>query len=440
MQNCVDEMVRSIAEQLEDEEQIKRVETNQENQRTVEGAFMEWEKCSLSHGLSGICLLYGKLMECYPNEERWERTANRYLGMVVEELNQNGVKNISLFSGLSGVGLAAASVSKEFTNYKKLLSSINAGVLEGLPFYTQNICNEEGTHSALYDVIAGLTGVLSYLYLFKKDTACYQGLLDGINALIRLTQNITIHETQVYGWYIPSKNQFSQLESRLYPMGNFNTSLSHGIAGPLAFLSEMMSKGICREGQKEAVRRIVDFYFTYRLQEGKRDIWKGQIPFEEIRDKQTNAHNLVRRDAWCYGSPGICYALILAGLSLNDRGIVEYGVENLKATIPDIQGIFSPTFCHGYAGIYQILNSVEGLLQKQLFSEEKNYLKEKILGFYEADRPYGFPNIEMDHEKGCFRPYSSTGLLEGATGVALSLLEGEHPGKHIWKRAFLLVS
>lgn len=454
MQNCVDEIVRSIGEQLENYEQMQRIETDPENLRCFEGVTMKWEKTSLSHGLPGICLLYGKLMECYPEEEQWEKAANRYLGMVVEEVNQNGVQDISLFSGLSGIGLGAAGVSRDFTNYKKLLSAVNAGVLKGLPFYIQNIHSTEGTHSSLYDVMAGLTGVLSYLYVFKENQECYQGLLAGIDALIRLTENIVLKKNlikdsadgktvnddiEIYGWYIAGKNQFSQFERKLYPNGNFNTSLSHGIAGPLTFLSEMMSRGICRSGQKEAVQRIVDFYAAYRMREENRDIWKGQITFEEIRDKKPNSRNLVRRDAWCYGSPGISYSLIRAGLALNDKTLTDYGLENLKATIPDIRGIFSPTFCHGYAGIYQILNAVEALMSKQIFSEEKAFLKEKILSFYEPGRIYGFPNIEVDRETGVFRHDTSTGLLEGAAGIALSLMEGEHPGNNVWKRAFLLV-
>lgn len=454
MQNCVDEIVRSIGEQLANYEQLQSVETDPDNVRSFEGVSMKWEKASLSHGLPGICLLYGKLMECYPEEERWAKAANRYLGMVVEEVNQNGVQDISLFSGLSGIGLGAAGVSRDFADYKKLLSAVNAGVLKGLPFYTGNIHSAEGTHSSLYDVMAGLTGVLSYLYLFRENAECYQGLLTGIDALIRLTENIVLKENlikegadgkniqdgvEVYGWYIAGKNQFSRLERELYPNGNFNTSLSHGIAGPLAFLSEMMSQGICRSGQKEAVQRIVDFYAAYRMEEKNRDIWKGQITFEEIRDKKPDSRNLVRRDAWCYGAPGICYALIRAGLALSDKALTGYGIQNLKAAISDMQGIFSPTFCHGYAGIYQILNAAEALLAEQIFSEEKAFLKEKILSFYAPDALYGFPNIEVDHETGKLRRFSSTGLLEGAAGIALSLLEGEHPGNNVWKRAFLLV-
>lgn len=439
MQNYVDEIVRSIATGLEDFEQVERLETKPENLRYFENTAIGWDKVSLSHGLPGICLLYGKLMETYPNEDRWEKAANRYLGLVVDEINQKGIRDISMFSGLSGIGLAAFSVSKELQDYQKLIAAINAGVLQMLPFLTQNINSRKGTHASLYDVMAGLTGVLSYLYLFLNDTKCYEGLLTGVDALIELTRTIVIEGVEVPGWYICAENQFSQLEKELYAQGGFNTSLSHGIAGPLAILAEMMCQGICRKDQKEAIQRIVDFYFSYRIVENNREIWKGQIEFEEVRKKSPNTKNLVKRDAWCYGSFGICYALIRAGIALKDKKLVEYGIRNVKQAIPDIQGIFSPTFCHGYAGIYQVLHSIETLASEEVFAEEKSRIKEKILDFYEPKYLYGFYNIEYDHEKGDFRPYESVGFLEGAAGVALSLFEGEHPGKSVWKRAFLLV-
>lgn len=439
MQNNVDEIVRAIAMKLEDYEQIEASETKLENLRYFEGVAGKWDKCSLSHGLPGICLLYGKLMESYPNEKRWEQAANRYLGLVVEQINNFGVKDISMFSGLAGIGLATVSVSKNFKDYQKLMSAINKGVLQTLPVFLQNVNSSKGTHSSLYDVIAGLTGILSYLYLFKDDSECYNGLTEGLDALIELTRTIVINTEEVPGWYISADNQFSQLEKEIYAEGNFNTSMSHGIAGPLTLLSEMASKGICRSNQKESIQRIVDFYFSYRLVEHNRDIWKGQLEFKEIQEKSPNTHNLVMRDAWCYGSFGICYALIRAGIALNDQKLIEYGIQNIRLTIPDIQGIFSPTFCHGYAGIYQVLHSIEALVAQQVFVEEKKVIQERIMDFYESDNPYGFHNIEYDHEKGCLRPYESTGLLEGVAGVCLSLFEGEHPGNSIWKRAFLLV-
>ena len=110
----------------------------------------------------------------------------------------------------------------------------------------------------------------------------------------------------------------------------------------------------------------------------------------------------------------------------------------LYSTMNNIKGIFSPTFCHGYAGLYQVLNSVEMLLQKEFFSLEKELLKNKIIDFYNPDYIYGFKNMELDNKMEKIKPYDVCGLLEGTTGVCLSLLEGEKKSDNLWKKAFLL--
>ena len=301
-----------------------------------------------------------------------------------------------------------------------------------------NIVKEEGTHSLYYDVIEGLSGVLSYLGIYRNQRKYYNVITRGLEILVNLTKDIEIQGQVVPGWYIPVQNQFSELEQDLYPKGNFNTSLSHGIAGPLIILSDMMANGIIVDGQEEAIIKIIKFLFDFKLNDGERDFWKGQIDFDEVVNKKLTDENIIRRDAWCYGNPGICYAIVSAGNALDNQRLIDYGIENLRLTMNNIKGIFSPTFCHGYAGLYQVLNSVEMLLQKEFFSLEKELLKNKIIDFYNPDYIYGFKNMELDNKMEKIKPYDVCGLLEGTTGVCLSLLEGEKKSDNLWKKAFLL--
>ena len=200
----------------------------------------------------------------------------------------------------------------------------------------------------------------------------------------------------------------------------------------------MMANGIIVDGQEEAIIKIIKFLFDFKLNDGERDFWKGQIDFDEVVNKKLTDENIIRRDAWCYGNPGICYAIVSAGNALDNQFLIDYGIENLRLTMNNIKGIFSPTFCHGYAGLYQVLNSVEMLLQKEFFSLEKELLKNKITDFYNPDYIYGFKNMELDNKMEKIKPYDVCGLLEGTTGVCLSLLEGEKKSDNLWKKAFLL--
>lgn len=422
----IDDMINATAERLGEYERVAGISNAAEKLYT------------LSQGLPGICLLYGKLMELYPREEKWCALAHDYLGRTVAGLNEQGVPGLSMFSGLAGIGLCAASVSDGFRRYEKLIHTVNTGITGQFDAYLAHVVTPQGTHSLLYDVIEGVSGALSYLSLFLQEDCCYGALKKGLRTLVKLTGEIQIAGCAVPGWYISAVNQFSEQERRLYPQGNFNTSLSHGIAGPLVILSKMLAAGVEVEGQREAIEKIVDFYFRFRCNDGKRDFWKGQLDFSEVTEGKTSQEHIVRRDAWCYGSPGICYGMIAAGEALGRPEWVQYAVTNIRQTMQDIRGIFSPTFCHGYAGLYQILNSVEALLKQELFVQEKAYLRGEMLDFYDPRHAFGFPDIEFDHAKGKLCERDAAGLLGGAAGVCLVLLEGEHPGGNIWKKAFLL--
>lgn len=84
-------MTKNIATNLSDYERMLKIMGRKENQRTWEGIeFEAFSPLTLSHGLPGICLLYGKLMECCPKEDKWGRFAHNYLSLMVEELNKKG--------------------------------------------------------------------------------------------------------------------------------------------------------------------------------------------------------------------------------------------------------------------------------------------------------------------------------------------------------------
>lgn len=433
------DIVKKIAINLSDYDRVIDIVTDDKNIRTWNGIrYPSWEATSLSHGIPGICLLYGKMMELFPEEEVWANMAHKYLGYLVEELNTTGFRTLSMFSGAAGIGLAVVSVSNNFKYYSKLLKSINNYILT---YFNSVYClnpDEVGVYSGYYDVIEGLTGVLSYCSIFYQNEKFRKILMDGLSKLVSMTRDITAEGESVPGWYISSTNQFSKEEEILYPHGNFNTSFSHGIAGPLTFLSEMKSKGIIVKGQEEAIEKLVQFLFKHRMWDGKRDFWKGQIDFHEYIYGELSDKNVVRRDAWCYGTPGICYAILMAGKAMQKKEWIDYALNNMKKTMADIKGIFSPTFCHGFSGLYQMLNSSEMIAEADIYMDEKKDLLEKIMGYYDLHYLYGFKNIEIGDDKGNIRPFEYIGILDGTVGVCLSLLEGQMGGTGLWKKAFLL--
>lgn len=432
-------IVKQVARNLGDYDKIIKTTLNEKNIRVWNGIrFPSWETTTLSHGIPGICLLYGKMMECFPNEEIWAELAHKYLKYLVEELRKTGFQTLSMFSGASGVGLAVSSVSNGFQNYNKLLNTINDYIATYYDSVFIDNAERKGTHSTYYDVIEGLTGVLSYCSLYREYDKFYRIMCNGLKKLVELTKNIEVGGNMVPAWYISSENQFSETESMLYPYGNFNTSFSHGISGPLSFLAEMKDNGIIVEDQEEAINKIVSFLFKYKLFDGERDFWKGQVDFHEYTRGKLSKDNIVRRDAWCYGNPGICYSILRAGKAMNNSSWIDYSLDNIRKTMNNIKGIFSPTFCHGYSGLYQILNSAETIIGTEIYANEKQILLEKIMSYYDPNYIFGFKNIEIGDDEENVRSFEYVGLLDGAVGVCLSLLEREYKSNSFWKKAFLL--
>lgn len=428
----VEDIVKKIAHKLENYEEISKAQTKQDR--------IVWNKLTLSHGLPGICMLFGKLMDCDAKEaDHWEAVGRQYMGYIVEDINQNGITDMSLYSGLAGVGLAAACLSKDFKDYTKLSAVINQTLSNWVLQVAKTVSFEQGTHSVVYDVIAGMTGVLSYLSLFPRDAVSREGLECGLDMLIAMSKDIQIQGVTVPGWYIPSENQFTQAESLYFPQGNFNTGMAHGIAGPLTLLSEMALKGIVRPGQMEAIQKMTEFLVRYKISERERTIWNGQIDFQEVKEGMPRGEKVFHRDAWCYGTPGICYALIRSTLVCQDRALLSFCIDNLKRAVADMEGIASSTICHGFSGVYLILDAAEQLLQGDYFVQEKKMLKNKILSLYDESARYGFQDVEYDGNSRQLQSYDTCGFLNGAAGVVLGLYSVEKSQKNIWKRAILLV-
>ncbi len=425
----IDHIVKEVAYRLEDYEEISKV--LRINDRMV------WDKLSLSHGLPGICMLFGKLMDCETsNSEHWEVMGRQYMGYIVEEINRNGITDMSLYSGLAGVGLAAACLSKDFVDYSNLLTVINKTLSHWMIEVGKTVSFIKGTHSMVYDVIAGMTGVLSYLSLFVDDTVCREGIEIGLDMLIAMTKDIQIQGVDVPGWYISAENQFTRAESLYYSDGNFNTGMAHGVAGPLAFMSEMALNGVVRPGQIEAIHKISDFLMYYKIQYHGRDIWNGQIDFREVKERRPGKEKIFHRDAWCYGSPGVSYALMQAALACQDKALLSFCIDNLRLAMADVEEIDSPTICHGFSGIYQILDAAECLLQGTYFEKEKEQVKNKILGYYDESASYGFRDLEYDGQRKQIMAYDICGFLSGAAGVALSLYGVEKSKKIFGEKQF----
>lgn len=354
-----------------------------------------WEGRCLSHGHPGVCLLLAELAEQFP-EEDWDVYAFEHLKIANNLIYDYGINNISLFSGLSGVGMAATLLSNQGTRYVKFISDVNNNIVNILKEFINNSATSlENLRMTDYDVIQGMSGIIRYLLMHKDNQEILKVIKSSLEYLISITSDINKKNKIVPGWYISSENQFLDSEKKDFPNGNFNTGMAHGIAGPLAILSIALIEGVEIKGQKEAIEKIASWLDHWKCIDEYGIYWSGHIKFEDVINN-TKDELSTHREAWCYGNPGISRALWLSGTALSKKSYTVLALEALESTLNmpyNTWGCISGIFCHGLAGMIHILNLMYTDSGNTRFMHSAIELTNSLLNFYSIENTFGFADI-----------------------------------------------
>ncbi|MBM7714533.1 lantibiotic modifying enzyme [Bacillus thermophilus] len=430
------QIINDIAYKMKDPKWVKDIACADSN-RNAEGR-NPWESCSLSQGYPGIILFYSKLDLLYP-DEGWDAVTHDYLMALHKEMGINRLDDVSLYSGLTGIAFAVMHASRGGQRYTGFLQELNSLAFERIKQFLregfETFGEVKGTSPFWYDPMSGLSGLAVYLRELRMgETAqcLYKEVMDN---LVRLTKEINIDGKKVPGWYIPRQYQFNQDYQTMYPNGNFNCGMSHGIAGPLAVLAGASLEGFEVKGQREAIWDISQWLLSKKRVREEDISWPDIISFEHEVFGETNS-NVEFPDAWCYGMPGIAYSLYLAGKVLNEKGLIRETVDAytsiMKKELTDTS-VSGFSFCHGVSGNMHILHK---MIRKEeeyfsLYKERLNEYANLLIDRYNPDTPFGF----IDYEN---KELQKPGLLEGSAGICLSILEFIHGADLKWDSPFLL--
>ena len=222
--------------------------------------------------------------------------------------------------------------------------------------------------------------------------------------------------------------------ARLYPNGNLNCGLAHGIPGPLALMALALRCGIEVAGLKDAIEHVAAWLDHHRVDDAWGVNWPTAVPVAP--EGTAAASEEPSRAAWCYGSPGVARALWLAGEALDHPRYRELAVEAMEAVYRRPireRRIDSPTFCHGVAGLLQVTLRFACDTRLPLFAEAARTLSNQLLALYDPDSLLGYYSIEPGGQR-----VDQPGLLDGAPGVVLVLLAAAMDTEPTWDRLFLL--
>jgi hypothetical protein len=400
-----------------------------------------WIPYTISQGYAGLAVLWGYLDSCF-GDEGWDVTGREHLELAVRGAETVPALPVGLFSGLSGLAFGAWQLSRQGTRYRRLLARLDEAICARAIALAESLQDQDdGVTIGDFDVISGLSGVGAYLLCRHDQPVPAAALTAVIRALVDLTADVD----DVPRWHTPARLLWDEEMRAVYPNGNLNCGLAHGIPGPLAFLSLALRTGSAVPGQPEAIARMADWLCANRCDDAWGINWPNAVPLEpdgasdsgHLRPGSAqSAPDGPSRCAWCYGSPGIARALWLAGEALDRdayRAPAIAAMEDVFRRPVAVRRIDSPTFCHGVAGLLAITLRFAHDTGRPVFLEASRALAQQLRDSYRPESLLGFRNLEVaDHE------IDQPGFLDGAPGVALVLLAAASEVEPTWDRVFLL--
>jgi hypothetical protein len=390
---------------------------------------LRWQPHGVAQGDAGLALLCACLNACLPGEG-WDEVAHGFLAAAAYAAERQPRLPPGLFGGLSGLAFTAEALSEDGARYQRLLTSLDEALAPQASALGEGLRSASGPGPVSdFDVIAGVSGMGAYL--LRRDP---HGVLPEV-----LSGLVSLAEPQdgPPRWMTPPHLLGDASMLHQYPSGNLNCGLAHGIPGPLALLALSLRSGVKVPGQAEAVRRLADWLVAHRADDHWGVNWPTAIPVAPPGERDPDAAGLPpSRSAWCYGSPGVARALWFAGEVLDDAVLRELAVEAIHAVlrrpIPE-RRIESPTFCHGVAGLLQVVVRFAHDTGLPAFSDGAADLVDELLGAHEPERPLAYASLEPGPNA-----VDRAGLLAGAPGVAMALLAAATDTEPTWDRLFLL--
>jgi len=376
-------------------------------------------------------LAIGECIDLLEDKEKWLEISYSIMVKIKKFLHENlEYLGLGFFSGLCHLGFSVLVFHKNTGYYEKFLLSLNNLIFDKVPEICDNtIKNKENLKADQFDLINGLSGVGAYLLECPNDDKRDVALKSVLNFLVTLV--LDTHEVEgfhVPNWYISKENQSREEEKTIYPKGNFNFGLSHGIASVLVVLSKAYKNGIIVARHRKAIDEILQLYNRYGTNKNNERLylWPGFLSFEDYVANNINSYKS-KRQSWCYGSVGISGAILNASILIEDNDMENFMYENL-CKIAEIDNdsyeLLSPIICHGYTGVLiTLLTAYKRKPNKALYNKIIN-LATKIINIYNPESTFGFKDVSLKYENNTatYQARDSNSFLEGATGIILVLI------------------
>lgn len=389
---------------------------------------LPWRPASLAMGHAGIAVLCAEMDRREPGRG-WDRAGHHHLAAAVAGASPH---DVSLFSGLAGVGFAGLLLAAGRPRYARLLAKVDATLAPAVERMASRLAVAEGCAARDYDLVSGLTGVGAYLLARHQLTPGRAG--ETRTRALSALASLLARPDHPRRWHTPAHLAAGSLRES-YPGGHHNCGLAHGAAGPMALLSVALLDGIEVPEGRAAIEVTARWLIEHRTGTSREPDWPDAVPLGDAAPPPMQAQP--GRAAWCYGAPGVARSLWLAGTAMGRPDWRELAARTIRAVArrpPEAWWLSTPAFCHGRAGLLQVLRRFAADLADPALAATAEGLAADVAAEYDSGFVLGLRSTEpggvvVDHP----------GLLDGAPGAALALL-GRWPDRDrvAWDRMFLL--
>lgn len=381
--------------------------------------------------ISSVILCIVTCLDYFVNKDFWIEKLYILVKRIEIIFEQRLLNSVGFFNGYCDIEYSLWLLNKKtglFSNfYNYINSKYISFVLLYLDFVDKNKNNLKPTD---YDLVYGVSGIgyslLRKDYLTREEAIVISKIVDYLNYL---SSDYIYNGEIIPRFHVKSENQFRNDEKESFPNGNLNYGLSHGMVGPLIFLSRAYSLGYVKDLEK--IKYICDIYERNKVRDGNFFRWSTQQSFEEYLNKDNNDKYRSNRGSWCYGYLGIASGFIKVSEYLNDKAMYDeyfFGILNMikQKKVEDFY-LSNIILCHGISYLLLFFSKFKEKsddLTRMSINEKIPEIVDYIISFYNSDFSFGFKGIDIAIINDNYVRVENEGLslLEGSCGIVLALL------------------
>jgi lantibiotic modifying enzyme len=353
---------------------------------------------SLALGTSGVAVAHAHLHHAFPDRGH-DDIAIRSLEHIFA--SKERIPRVGwLAGGFSGVGWALQSVARGETIVLPITDEVDAALLRMLR-----------RHDALpWELLQGVAGLAVYA-LARRPVPSAHDMLESI--AIHLCRSVRAGSTGPCWITNPDANPW-----RYHAMPYVDLGLAHGAPGALTVAAALLDVDIGVAELEPIVRSVSRSLLGYRLPT------HPDACFPYFSDDCAAPS----RTAWCYGDPGVAWALMVAGRALRDSALSNEALSIAKvaaARTVNASGVADHAFCHGASGLAHIFRRMHQVHPEAFLLEASRRWLSVAIDIVSDDTDSScHPEKaapQLDHTSP-IRSTTHIGFLDGIAGTALTLL------------------